>query len=154
MQPAPRPPPHRSPPCRWTSSWWRPTYASISNFGATDFDPALAHGAVVTHRAAALQNIVALARTANLTGINLDFEGVDPADRDAYPRFVTDLAAQLHAIHATLVLSVPAKTSDDSTNTWTWPYEYAALVRSADLMMWALGDEAPTFWSAVTAALN
>ncbi|VWB11306.1 Putative sporulation-specific glycosylase YdhD [Burkholderia lata] len=119
----------------------RASYASLSNFGATDFDPAIAHGALVTNRAAALQNIVALARTANLTGINLDFEGIDPADRDAYTRFVTDLAAQLHAIHSTLVLSVPAKTSDDSTNTWTWPYDYAALGRSADLIQVMTYDE-------------
>ena len=117
------------------------SYASISNFGATDFDPVIAHGVLVTNRAAALQNIVALATTANLTGINLDFEGIDPADRDAYTSFVTDLAAQLRAIHSTLLLSVPAKTSDDATNTWTWPYDYAALGQNADLIQVMTYDE-------------
>lgn len=117
------------------------SYASISNFGATDFDPAIGHGAMVTNRAATIQNIVALAKTANLTGINIDFEGIYPADRSAYASFVTDLAAQLHAIHSSLVLSVPAKTSDDPTNTWTWPFDYAAIGQSADLVQVMTYDE-------------
>ncbi|WP_175425745.1 glycosyl hydrolase family 18 protein [Trinickia violacea] len=117
------------------------SYASISNFGATDFDPDIGHGAMVTHRAATIQNIVALAKTANLTGINIDFEGIYPADRDAYTSFVTDLATQLHAIHSSLVLSVPAKTSDDPTNTWTWPFNYAAIGQSADIIQVMTYDE-------------
>ena len=117
------------------------SYACISNFGAMDFDPAFAHGALVTNRAAALQNIVALAKTANLTGINLDFEGIDPEDRDGYTSFVAELAVQLHAIHSKLLLSVPAKTSDSAADTWTWPYDYVALGKSADLIQVMTYDE-------------
>ncbi|WP_183085269.1 glycosyl hydrolase family 18 protein [Trinickia fusca] len=117
------------------------SYACISNFGATDFDPDIAHGALVTNRATTIQNIVALAKTANLTGINIDFEGVYPADRDAYTSFVADLAVQLHAIHSSLVLSVPAKSSDDPSDTWGWPFNYAALGQSADLIQVMTYDE-------------
>src|SRR5690348_9589833 len=31
------------------------SYATVSNFGATDFDAAIAHGVLVTHRGAAIQ---------------------------------------------------------------------------------------------------
>lgn len=117
------------------------TFACISNVGSADFDPDIAHGAMVTNRAATIQNIVALAKNSNLTGINIDFEGVYPADRDAYTSFVSDLAAQLHAIHATLILSVPAKTADNPNDNWSWPYNYAALAPSADLFQVMTYDE-------------
>ncbi|HEX2951883.1 MAG TPA: glycosyl hydrolase family 18 protein [Armatimonadota bacterium] len=117
------------------------SYACISNFGTTDFDPTIAHGALVTNRAITLQNIIALAKTANLAGINIDFEGIYPADRNAYTSFINDLAAQLHAIHSNLMLSVPAKTADSANDTWTWPYDYAAFGNSADLIQVMTYDE-------------
>ena len=117
------------------------SYACISNMGSADFDPAIAHGAMVANRDASLRNIVALARTANLTGINIDFEGLYPADRDAYSSFVSDLAAQLHALHSSLILSVPAKTVDSASDDWTWPFDYAAIGKSADLVQVMTYDE-------------
>lgn len=110
------------------------SYACISNFGAQDFDPNIAHAAMVTSRAVFIQNIVALAKSSNVTGINIDFEGIYPADRDAYTSFVAALATQLHANGQRLMLSVPAKTADDPNATWSWPYDYSALSQSADLL--------------------
>ena len=117
------------------------SYAVISNFGATDFDPALGHDAMVTNEKTTIQNIVALAGTPGLTGINIDFEGIYDTDRDAYTTFVTDLATALHAVGSTLVLSVPAKSSDDPNDTWSWPYDYAALAPQADLFQVMTYDE-------------
>lgn len=117
------------------------SYATVSNFGATDFDPDIAHGAMVTHRGATLQNILALAKTPGLTGINIDFEGIFPADRDAYSNFVADLAAQLHAEGSMLMLSVPAKSSDDPSDDWTWPFDYAAIGKTADFIQVMTYDE-------------
>ena len=117
------------------------SYAVVSNFGVTDFDAGIAHGAMVTHRAATLQAIASLAQTARLTGINIDFEGIFPADRQAYSDFVADLAARLHAEGSMLMLSVPAKSSDDPGDDWSWPYDYAAIGRSADLVQVMTYDE-------------
>jgi spore germination protein YaaH len=117
------------------------TYANLSNFGATDFDPAIAHGAMVTHRANTIQNIVALAKTHGLTGIDIDFEGIYPADRAAYTEFVAELATQLHAAGSMLMLSVPAKSSDDPSDDWSWPYDYAAIGQSADFIQVMTYDE-------------
>lgn len=110
------------------------SYACITNHGAAGFDPDIGHAALVTNRAATLQNIVTLARTQGLAGINLDFEGLYPADRAAYSSFVADLATQLHAVPSKLVLSVPAKLADTANNTWTWPYDFASLGQSADFL--------------------
>lgn len=119
----------------------RTYYACISNVGAADFDPAIAHGAMVTNRTIFIQNIVALANNANLAGINIDFESLYVTDRDAYSSFVSDLALQLHAVKAKLILSIPAKTSDDVNNGWTWPYNYAVLGQSADYLQVMTYDE-------------
>lgn len=120
----------------------RTAYLCISNFGATDFDPVIAHGAMVTNRDATIGNILALAQSIpGLTGINLDFEGLYPTDRDAYTAFVTALAAKLHGAHFELMLSVPAKTADDPGDTWSWPYDYAALAPYADVFQVMTYDE-------------
>lgn len=117
------------------------TYATVSNFGATDFDPAIAHGVMVTHRGAAILAIVNLAKTPGLTGINIDFEGLFPADRDAYSAFVAALATQLHDVGSMLMLSVPAKSSDDPSDDWTWPFDYAAIGKTADFLQVMTYDE-------------
>jgi spore germination protein len=117
------------------------SYATVSNFGVTDFDANIAHGAMVTHHGTTIANIVALAKTVKLTGINIDFEGLFPADRGAYTAFVTDLATQLHAEGSMLMLSVPAKSSDDPSDDWTWPYDYAAIGKTADLIQVMTYDE-------------
>ena len=117
------------------------SYATVSNFGATDFDPAIAHGAMVMHRTNTILNLVALAKAHHLTGINIDFEGIYPGDRDAYTQFVSELATQLHAADALLLLSVPAKSMDDPGDDWSWPYDYAAIGASADFIQVMTYDE-------------
>ena len=117
------------------------SYVTVSNFGATDFDPNIAHGAMVTHHGATLANIVSLAKTVRLTGINIDFEGLFPADRDAYTQFVTELAAQLHSEGSLLMLSIPAKNSDDPGDSWTGAFDYAALGKAADFLQVMTYDE-------------
>lgn len=117
-----------------TAAAHKGAWACISNYGATDFDPVIAHGAVVTHRAVTIANLVALAKTPQIAGINIDFEGLYPADRDAYTAFVTELATQLHGVGSRLMLSVPAKSADDPNDSWGWPYDYAAIGQQADLI--------------------
>jgi len=49
-----------------------------------------------------------LALVNHLYGVELDFEGVGPADRAAYARFAHRLAVQLHGNHLKLGVAVPA----------------------------------------------
>ena len=117
------------------------SYAVVSNFGTSDFDPAIAHGAMVTRRGTTIQNLLTLAKTEGLTGINIDFEDIYPGDRDAYSQFVAALAGQLHAANSLLMLSVPAKRADDPSDASTWPYDYQVLGKTADFIQVMTYDE-------------
>lgn len=119
----------------------RDTYICVSNFGATDFDPVIGHGALVTHRETTVANLVALVAAEHPAGINIDFEGIYPADRDAYTAFVIELSNALHMAGATLMLSVPAKASDDPSDDWSWPYDYRVIGQYADVIQVMTYDE-------------
>jgi len=117
------------------------SYILISNRGAGT-DSSIVHDAMVTNEATTIANLVALWQgSPQLDGINIDFEGIDPADRDAYTQFVGDLAAGLHAVGAKLMLSVAAKTFDNPNSNWSWPYDYAAIGALADVVQVMTYDE-------------
>ncbi|MGI5836758.1 MAG: glycosyl hydrolase family 18 protein [Chloroflexota bacterium] len=88
-------------------------------------------------------------------GFDLDLEGIDPDDRDAYSEFVARLADALHKQGKILTLAIPAKASDVRTG-WAGPYDYAALGKHADFILlmtydysWANGPPgsiAPQRW--------
>lgn len=67
-------------------------------------------------------------------GFDLDLEGINSEDRDAYSSFVAKLADALHKRGKILTLAIPAKASDVRTG-WAGPYDYAALGRHADLIL-------------------
>lgn len=89
----------------------------------------------------AMENMLALCERNGYDGINLDFEGVPPSDRQAYTNFVQQLAALLHSSGYYLTLSVPAETADIPSDGWTGAYNYRALGRYADLVMVMAYDE-------------
>jgi len=129
------------------------TFACISNYSSSlgDFDPALGHTAMVTNRDAVVANIVQLAGT-GFDGINIDFESLAYSanvadDRAAYTAFVHDLSGKLHAAGKKLVLSVASKTSDVATDTWGYPYDYAALAPDVDYLQLMTYDENGPGWS-------
>ena len=117
------------------------TYACISNYGENDFDSNIGHGAVVTNKALVIANMVDLVKNGGWEGINVDFENLYPADRDAFSRFIHDLANALHGKGLQLVISVPAKSSDDPGDDWSWPFDYASLGADADLIQLMTYDE-------------
>jgi spore germination protein YaaH len=67
-------------------------------------------------------------------GFDLDLEGINQEDRDAFSAFVARLAAALHQRGKTLTLAIPAKTSDVRTG-WAGPYDYTALGKHADQIL-------------------
>jgi spore germination protein YaaH len=130
------------------------SFASVSNYNDSigDFDPALAHSAMVTNETTLVANAVKLAK-GGFTGINIDFESLAYSsnvadDRKAYTSFIKDLGAALHAAGLQLVISVPAKSNDASNNTWTYPYDFAALGPAVDLIQVMTYDESGPGWSA------
>jgi spore germination protein len=67
-------------------------------------------------------------------GFDLDLEGINAEDRDAFSAFVARLAGALHQRGKILTLAIPAKTSDVRTG-WAGPYDYAALGKHADYIL-------------------
>lgn len=116
------------------------TYACVANYSDA-FDPELGHSAIVTSKDKVIANLLALAQQGRFDGVNIDFEGLFPTDRAAFSVFITDLAAALHAGGFKLAISVPAKTTDNQYDTWSWPFDYASLGRDADLIQMMTYDE-------------
>jgi spore germination protein YaaH len=126
------------------------TYACVSNYnnapGVEDFDAALAHAAIVTHKEAVIANLVALGKNGGYTGINIDFENLAysaniETDRAAFTSFIHDLALALHGQGLKLVISVPGKTADEPADTWGYPFDLAALGREADFIQLMTYDQ-------------
>ena len=73
--------------------------------------------------------------TRGYSGVDLNFEDVDPADRDAYTSFVAEVAAALRPQGYLIVASVPARTAAMLRQPWARAYDYAGISRSVDFLM-------------------
>jgi spore germination protein YaaH len=115
-----------------------------------------------TLSAKVIQQLVDYVVKKGYPGLDLDLEGVNATDRQAFTAFVAKASQALHAQGKTLTLAVPAKTTDTTTG-WSGAYEYAALAPYADyfvIMAYAYttssstepGSTAPYSWVAKVAA--
>ena len=126
------------------------TYACVNNYNSdpvvSGFDPKLAQAGMVTHKALVIANLVVFAQRGGFTGINIDFENltysanIEQARAD-FTSFIHDLAAQLHANGIKLIVSVPGKTDDSTDNTWSYPFDLAALGQDTDYLQLMTYDE-------------
>jgi len=119
------------------------TFATVSNFGATDFVPAIAH-AIVTNpaiRAKAIQNMLNVVEASDYTGINLDFEAVPHKDRAAFTAFVREVAKTMRAASYLTVVSVPAELQDDPNDSWSGAFNFRELGAAADILQLMTYDE-------------
>jgi len=80
-----------------------------------------------------IEQIVAYVLAEDYDGFDLDLEGIEAADRDAYSAFVARLADALHNQGKLLTLAIPAKDRDVTVG-WAGAYDYAALGVAADLV--------------------
>ncbi|HLZ71203.1 MAG TPA: hypothetical protein VKV26_14980 [Dehalococcoidia bacterium] len=88
-------------------------------------------------RSTHIDRIVAEAARGNYEGIELDYSAVDTPLKDNFTQFVQALADKLHAANRKLVLRLPLPRKD--ANGWnTGAYDWAALGRSADLLIMAV----------------
>lgn len=119
------------------------TYAVISNFGKTDFDPDIAHAVMNDKEAKSnfISQLVQLAAENDFTGVNIDFEAIYPEDRDLYSDLIKDTAEALKEHNIQTIVSVPAKGIDDPANDWSWPYNYEEIGECADYVQVMTYDE-------------
>jgi len=105
----------------------------------------------------AIDSLVSLAEAKGYDGVDLDWELIPVADRDAFSRFATDLAAALHAQHRLLSVAVFAKTSEPGRWDSQKVYDYRALGAAVDELKimtysysgpWSSpGPQAPLAWT-------
>ncbi|MCP6681821.1 glycosyl hydrolase family 18 protein [Bacillus nakamurai] len=121
------------------------TWAVISNYndGIEDFDGAFASRIMTdkTARRTFLDGLVKLAEKHAFYGINIDFEAVNPRDRARYASLIKDISAILHKKNIKTMVSVPAKSADDQKDSWSWPYDYAKIGKTADVVQIMTYDE-------------
>ncbi len=123
-----------------------PAYGCISNM-ADDWSPSIAHDVTSANRAAAIANLVALAQTKGLAGINIDFENVAPQDRANLSGFAADLGAALHANGLKLIISVPAFSASDENDDYNKAFDLQALGQAVDFIQIMTYDETIPIWS-------
>jgi spore germination protein YaaH len=113
-----------------------------------------------------INDIVSLTTINNYDGISLNYENLNPEDKDDYTEFVTLLSEELHNIDKLLTIHLHAKTSEPGT--WNGPQaqDWEALGKVCDKVKimaydyhWSTSEAgaiAPPFWveEVVTHAIN
>lgn len=92
------------------------------------------HRIVTEPAVAAFATEQLLVAVATWHGLALDFEGLDPGDRQATSAFINTLGDAVRAAGKLFLVALPAKTSDVRTG-WSGAYEYAAIAKAADLYL-------------------
>jgi MYXO-CTERM domain-containing protein len=96
----------------------------------TCFGSSTIHGAVTAGHDAAIAALVDGVTSVGGDGIDLDFEAMSSADKDAFTTFTTDLAAALRAQNPSAHISLAMP----SVN-WSGAYDYVALAAVADALI-------------------
>lgn len=86
-------------------------------------------------------NILNVIKAYNYRGVNIDLEGIYAADRSYYTTFISEVYNKLKPLGYTVTISVPAKTSDSSSATWNYAYDYASLKNYTDQILIMTYDE-------------
>ncbi|MBL0940366.1 MAG: glycosyltransferase [Gemmatimonadaceae bacterium] len=111
------------------------THLMVTNFGATDFDPALIEAVLATpaRRTQAIADLVDAVAKNGLAGVSVDFELVPPAMHPAVLSFIRDLRTALRAHNAIVTVATPIGEGDG--------YPLAEYAAATDYVIAMLYDE-------------
>ena len=126
-----------------------PLMPLVTNAG---FDRSVAHSLLHNPQAQAhaIASLAQIAERDHYVGWQLDFEGIDPADKPAYTRFVARVATRLHRDHRLLSVAVVPRFSDTFPDTsapgfhtgeWGAAFDFRALGRVADFLVLMAYDQ-------------
>lgn len=87
-----------------------------------------------TARNELINALLSLTQKYGYSGVNIDFEGLNPSDRPYLTGFMRDLYAKLNPAGKLVTMAVPAKTYD-KRNGWSGAYDYAKLAPNMDLAL-------------------
>lgn len=94
-----------------------------------------------TARSTAIREILNLLKENGYSGVNIDFEGVPPADRPYLTAFFRELAATLRANNLLVTAALPAKTAAEEWSAWSGAYDYQAIAPYLDLAVLMTYDQ-------------
>lgn len=94
-----------------------------------------------TNRQNLINNLVTALKANGYKGVNIDLEGVYYYDRTYLTTFVKEVYETLKPQGFVVGISVPAKTYDSLTNSWTGAYDYAELAKYVDQFILMTYDE-------------
>jgi spore germination protein len=119
------------------------TFATVSNFGASDFSPHIAHLVLTNQKARthAISGMLRLVKESGYSGVNIDFEAIPRKDRAAFSSFVRTVSQRMHAEGYLNMVSIPAALSDNRYDSWTGAFDYKALGKSIDIFQLMTYDE-------------
>ncbi|MDP2858226.1 MAG: glycosyl hydrolase family 18 protein [Bacillota bacterium] len=117
--------------------------ALVSNIYGGKFDKNTVHTVLANAgvRGKTIENIAKILKNGGFYGVNIDFENVDPADRQMYTDFVGALAQRIKPEGFMMTISVPAKKREDPSNSWSAAFDYWSLGKIADRVMIMTYDE-------------
>ncbi|WAH38656.1 glycosyl hydrolase family 18 protein [Alicyclobacillus dauci] len=101
------------------------------------FRPELAHTLItnVSLREQFIRNIVNTAKQRGFRGVNVDFEHMNPGDRQPYNQFIHDLGNAVHAQGLSISIAMGPKTSDAPQQPWMGAFDYKTLGAEVDFLM-------------------
>ncbi|WP_428912248.1 glycosyl hydrolase family 18 protein [Niallia sp. Krafla_26] len=110
-------------------------YATLTNTSDKGYDPDLAHHLLSQKsvRKNLIHNIYTLLDSHDYKGIVIDFEQVQPKDRNHFNQFMKELAARLHPIGMEVLIAVPPKKGDHAPSYYDG-YDYQTLGKYVDKM--------------------
>ncbi len=115
------------------------TYAMIGN----NFDGNIAKTLLEnpTNRQNLINNILTQLKANSYKGVNVDIEGIFYYDRSYYTTFLKELYSTLKPQGFTVTVSIPAKTYDSPTNSWSGAFDYVAIANYVDKVALMTYDE-------------
>jgi len=134
-----------------------PVQGLLHNMTNGRFDKAIARNVLSNPgvRANTISNLIKVANQHGLSGINVDIEDVPQDQRDNYTAFVRELSNALRPNSLGLTLSIPAKTFDDRTSSWSGAFDYSELGKYADYIVpMAYDEHLPGFTAGPIASLG
>jgi len=117
--------------------------ALIHNYRDGAFSAADVHNLLVSreNRQRLVKNMIGVLERDGYQGVNIDLEGVPYYDRRYYTVLVREFKEALQPLGYLTVVSIPAKTWDAPTDSWSGAFDYAAIGKYADWVQIMTYDE-------------
>lgn len=88
-----------------------------------------------------IDNIERVIKEFGYDGVNIDIENIYVSDRDKFSALIKELHDRLSPKGSKVTVCVPAKTSDNLSNTWSGPFDYEKIAKYSDKVAIMTYDE-------------